>query len=294
MRRSDVREHPLLSLVPPKDQELVRAKAAALSGDPGPSVHGGQLYDRRAVALTVAAMAPTLSVDKLSLLLRYCMWTVALDARLDAPGTSLADVQRTADSVVATVEGDNIHEPELAQLLTDLRCHDPGGRLVSRFTDALCDAVAAGVEHAALSRRVAAGTAMPPVEDYLDLASRDVNYRSVAWALLVLVGAGATGRAAAARLDEATWHACRAVRLANDLRTAAKDLRDKRLNILVLRTRDGRPVTSRDVERWLDQHIHTHSDLLVQASARGLREQSRALENGVRMAVGLYRLAGSD
>jgi hypothetical protein len=288
----DSPEHPLLLLVPAPDRPLVRARTDALCADPTPDLHSGGLYQRRAVALTVAAMAPWLPIDKLALLLRYCLWTVHLDARLDAPladgdaGAGLDDVRRAASSVLAALDGTGDGEPELAAILAGLRAHDWAGDLLAGFTEALRDAVSAGVEHAELSRRVAGGQAPPPAERYLALAARDVNYRSVAVALLLLTAAPGVDP-----FDEAIGHACRAVRLANDLRTAGKDRDDGKLNVLALRTRGGSPVSSRDVERWIDQHVDAHSALLVRASGRGLPAQSRALANSLRMAVGLYRLA---
>jgi hypothetical protein len=238
---------------------------------------------------------------------------VRLDARLDEPGASLADVRRSAASVLATLDGNGDaldgtgdREPELAAILTGLRAHDPtrgqlarhptgrqlahdpAGGLLAGFADALRDAVAAGVEHAELSRRVTDGQPRPTAERYLDLASRDVNYRSVGVALLLLAGAPGVDD-----FDAAIGHACRAVRLANDLRTADKDRDDGKLNVLALRTRQGSQVTPADVGRWIDHHVDAHSALLVGASGQGLREQSRALANSLRMAVGLYRLARS-
>jgi hypothetical protein len=281
-------------------------KADALGIDPTPDFHSGHLYQRRAVALTVAAMAPWLPTDRLALLLRYCLWTVRLDARLDDPDASLDDVRRSAASVLAALDGTGHQEPDLVAILAGLHGHDRSGGRLAGFTDALRDAVAAGVEHAELSQRVADGQTGPSAERYLDLASRDVNYRSVALALLLLVGPNQAGPPTAAgqpaddghldasgHLDEAIGHACRAVRLANDLRTADQDRDDRKLNMLALRTRGGSPVTSQDVERWIDDHVDAHSALLVQASGQGLREQSRALANSLRMAVGLYRLTRS-
>jgi hypothetical protein len=291
---ADGPDHPLLSLVPAADRVRVLAKAHFLLGaDPADRLHSGQLYQLRSVALTVAAMAPWLTIEKLALLLRYCMWTVRLDARLDDPGASLDDVRERAASTLATLDGDD-PEPELAAILAGLRRHDPTGTLLADFTAALRDAVLAGVEHAELSRRVADGQQPPTAEQYLDLASRDVNYRSVAVTLLLLVGPATGGRSAVgSRLEAAIGHACHAVRLANDLSTAGADRADGQLNVLDLHTADGWPVTTGDARRWLDRHVDAHAALLARASRHGLREQCQALANGLRMAVGLYRLAES-
>jgi hypothetical protein len=122
-------QHPLLTLVPAPDRTLVLAKADELA----PDLHSGQLYDRRTVALTVAAMAPWLATNRLALLLRYCLWTVRLDARLDDPDASLVDVRRAAASVREALDGNGDREPELAAILAGLGAHGRTGG----FADAL-------------------------------------------------------------------------------------------------------------------------------------------------------------
>jgi Terpene synthase family 2, C-terminal metal binding len=287
----------MLSLVPPADRALVRTKAWRLCE---PYVHSGQKagqYGARTVAVTVAAMAPMLPDDKLAILFRYCLWTIELDARLDTAGVeearqvagSLRDMLRDAGATGPAGLGTG-----LTGILAGLRAHDPDGWLVDLFVDALCDAATAAVDQAELGRRTAGGQVdAPSAADYLDLASRDVNFRSVALALLILVGERPSRRAFAP-LDEAISLACRAVRLANDLTTAAKDHREKHLNVLALRTRDGARVTYRDVECWIDRYVQAHLDLLAEASTAGLSTSPAALANSLRMAVGLYRLAGSE
>jgi hypothetical protein len=174
---------------------------------------------------------------------------------------------------------------ELAHVLAGLRAYDGAG-LLPRFEAALDDAIAASAALARLSHRVALGREPPPAAgDYLDLAARDVNYRSVALALLLLTADGDGG---VDRLDPALATACRTVRLANDLATAAKDRRDGRLNVLGLRWRGGSPVTADDVDREIDRCMQVHAGLL-----RGTTGAvwTRALVNSLRMAVGLFRLA---
>ena len=163
--------------------------------------------------------------------------------------------------------------------------------MIGRLTAALADAVATGMSQACLSRLVASGATPPPsATEYLEVASRDVNFRSVALALVLLCGERPLPTEAE-RLDRAISVACRAVRLANDHATAGKDRAERRLNVVGLRTDVGVPVTPDDVEYWVDQDVHAHSVLLAAVSHPGLATTTAALANSLRMAVGLYRLA---
>jgi hypothetical protein len=256
----------LFALVPPADRAVVRAKARDLAA----GVATGQgLYRAGSVAVAVAAMAPWLSGDRLALLHRYCRWTVALDAYLDGAGDPVARGLWV----------------ELAGIRAELAGYDRVG-LLAGFGDALGDAVASAHALRSLSARVARGQEpAPSAEEYLDLASRDVNYRSVAVALLLLCGFD--GRLDA--VEPALAWACRAVRLANDLVTVTKDAHEGRLNVLGLRWRSGRPVVGFDVQREIDRCVSIHLRL---AGRLPDVVSARALANSLHMAVGLFRMSG--
>jgi hypothetical protein len=296
----------LLSLVPAADRAtvLVAARRLCVGG-----VHDGLSigsYDLGMVAVTVAAMAPTLTADRLRLLFMYCCATIELDDRLDSQ--PLEQAQRAADRIGELIRSgalaaDADHfEAALLSILDQLRAEDAGAGTFGRLMAALADAAAAGASLTRLSRLVAQGSApLPSAGEYLEVASRDVNFRSVALALVILC-AERRSPAQVDRLDQAITVACRTVRLANDHATAAKDRAERRLNIIGLSADGlgalslsadglGAPVTADDVERWIDHNVQTHAALLAAASSPGLATTTAALANSLRMAVGLYRLA---
>ena len=256
----------LLALVPPADRVLVRAKARTLAAD---APRGNGLYRAGAVAVAVAAMAPWLSRDRLAVLHRYCRWTVALDAYLDGAGHRAAAGLWT----------------EFAGIRAELAGYDRAG-LLRGFEAALDGAVASALALRSLSGQVARGCApAPSAEEYLDLASEDVNYRSVAIALLLLCGFD--GRLGT--VEPALAWACRAVRLANDLATAGKDTQEGRLNVLGLRWRSGRPVVGFDLQREIERCVSVHTRLLGRVPDV---VSARALANSLHMAIGLFTMSG--
>jgi hypothetical protein len=210
-----------------------------------------------AAAAIIAAAAPDLPADRAALLLRYCRWSFALDDRIDgvrhppAPGAPTAAQLGVADLTV-----------ELADIVARFRGMDPDGLITGRFRKALGDVVSAGRAQMRLARAYAAGRCqLPNADAFLDLAGRSVNFRSFAWALLLVQGE-AIGAVDAARIESALWPGARAVRLANDLRTAARDRCEGGLNVLMLRARDGAPVTRDWVTAEIAEQARWHDALL--------------------------------
>jgi hypothetical protein len=287
----------LSSLVPVADRAPVRAKARWLAESARAWAAGEQAdlpsatYDN--LSLVVSAMAPALPREDLLPLVRYGVWTLLFDDRLDATDASAADLRHLQHRVHAVVSGRppvrGFLISRLTHLLADFRDRDRDGFLAARLGAALYDGVSAAVEQVERSRRVAGGVPPPDTEEYLRLASRDVHYRAFAIGLLILVGdrpdAGVVDR-----LDAALVPACTAVRLANDLRSFARDERERRLNILMLRDRDGAWVTVPDIERRIGQLIEAHLRLVGGACDAGTAASQRALADGLRIAVGLYRV----
>jgi hypothetical protein len=222
------------------------------------------------VASVVHDVAPGLDSERLAVLTRYVLWSVRLDDRLDAPGADPAVVRAYAVRVCGLACGDRLAP------LAELRRFDADGRRYRRLVTALCDAVLAGADVARWCADVRAGTEPPPtVERYLTLADRDVNYRGFAYALAILAGSPVDN----AVLDAALVPACRAVRLANDVRSAARDLVAGRLNVLSLCRVDGRPFTEPAVWREVDRCVRRHDTVMADPT----------LSHSLHAAVAIYR-----
>jgi hypothetical protein len=279
----------LASLVSHSEQPIVRAHAARLQRAareqswPGPR----PVQLRRRICFVVAAIAPTLPPRRLSLLARYALWSFPLDDRLDASGLDPDSLVRTRDSVVRVTAGSRAPAGDpllvgLAGVRDELARHDRSGALVDRFAAAVRDAVDAGVEQALLSRAVAGGAAAPPTpERYLALGARATNYRSFAFVLLAVVS-GSLPPATLEQVEPALWHACRAVRLGNDLPSAARDRAQSVLNILDL------GVTRPWVVAEIDRCVRAHDDTL--AAVAGAGAAVPALRRSLRVTVDLFRL----
>lgn len=279
----------LASLVAHDEQPIVRAHAARLQRAareqswPGP--RPAQL--RRRVCFVVAAIAPTLPPRRLSLLARYALWSFLFDDQLDASGSDPDTLARTRDAVVGVAAGRPATAGDpllvgLARILDDLPRHDPSGALVDRFAAAVRDAARAEVEQVLLGRAVAGGAAPPPTpERYLALAARTANYRSFAFVLLA-VAAGPLSSSTLDQIEPALWHASRAVRLGNDLRSVARDRAHCGLNILDLGV--TRPWVVAEVDRW----VRAHDDAL--AALPGAGAAVPALRRSLRVTVDLFQL----
>lgn len=290
----------LWTLVPQRDLPVVLANAARLEHDLGGKAWPEQLRPDpavcRRVSFVVTAIAAQLPYDRLSLLVRYALWTIVLDDELDGPRADPGALNRLCEGVTAVVAGGRGNDPlmmDLAGILGALADHCRAGAVLQQLGLALVDAVACGVEHAALGQAVAAGTTEPPTADqYLEVAARTVNYRSFAYALLALVAGELTGPALD-RLDPALRHASHAIRLGNDLRSVPRDHAEATLNVLGLRTAAGSPVTRRYVHQQIDQHVRAHHDVLGALTGpdhADLDLAAPALIRSLRVSLGLYQL----
>lgn len=286
-----------LVLVPPADRGLVRAGAQALCADlrQWARMVPGHADDRMVERLSaiVAAVAPRLPPARLALLARYALWAVLLDDRLDAPAADpdrLRDLRDRVRDVLGTggAPGDDRLCAALADLVARFRAAGGDPALLEAFTAALRDAVRAGVDQAVLHQQVRAGRRPPPaVGEYLVTATRDVNYRSFAYAVTLLTGAR-PGGAALQAIDRALTPASRAVRLANDLRSVHRDRAAGRFNVLTLRQDHGAPVHPGAVRRAIHGEVRRHDGLLRAAGTAG---HVATLTNSLHVAVGVYRLA---
>ncbi|MEV6522885.1 terpene synthase family protein [Longispora sp. NPDC051575] len=288
---------PVLRLVPVKERVVVKADAARIAADNREwalarvGVSGPKLCDN--LALTVAAIAPGLGVRRLEILVRFSLWTFMFDDRMDDPAAdvdALRAVEASVDQALGVgdraADGGDVLVGTLERLVADLREHDREGVALPRLFDALRDDAAGSLAHALLSRRVAAGAEpLPTVPEYLEFASRSINYRSFALALLLLLG----GRSADTldRLGPALGSACRAIRLANDLRSVERHRREGTLNALLLADPGGAPVTREAVDARVDEQVRLHDGLVGELADTGA---GTALVNSLRISVGMYRL----
>jgi hypothetical protein len=256
------------------------------------------------VTYIVMAIVPHLPPDRLLPLVRYGVWVILLDDRLDDPQTSPGQLQEVVHLVqeatgqplrngADTPNRDSSSSPivdhlrsELAQLVEILRESDPAGAAVARFGEAIRDAVAASVELTRLQRLVETGQSpSPSMRQYLALAAEDINYRSWAWALAIQVATPPTRDLDV--LDFALEPACIAARLANDIPSAGRDRRDRRLNILQLLTPDGAPVTETLIRQHIAALVRQHGALLDRVP--GLSAGSaKALADSLLTTVRLY------
>jgi hypothetical protein len=239
-----------------------------------------RLADR--LAAVIVAIVPEADASRQALLARYSLWTVLLDDRLDEPGADPAVLRALTEhlAAVARPDPDGAGDEPLAQLLVELLGAFRRYGDTARLVEALGDAMRAGVEQASRDPGV-----LPALDDYLAVASRDINYRSFAHALVLLVG-GSRPPAALRAIDAALEPASRAVRLANDLRTVDRDLAADRLNVLSLRHPGGGPVRVATVVRQIADEVRRH-DVLLGAVPDAV--VAAALRNSLHVAIGLYR-----
>lgn len=250
----------------------------------------------RRVCQVVAACAPSSPVPGLFTLVRYALWSVLLDDRLDGPDPDSAALGALRDGVVSALDasapdgaGVDPFLLPLTQCAAQLRQSDRHGAAAEEFASSVVDAVDAAIEHALFGEAVLSGVAAPPtMDDYLPVAARTINYRSFCFGLLAVSG-GVADRADLDVIDRALTPGAAAVRLANDLRSVARDASERTLNALGLRTRAGEPVTTGLVQREIDRQMGVHDQILAELSAPTSELAAPMLIRSLRLSVGLYR-----
>lgn len=284
----------LTAMLPPAEQTRVRRTAELVQAEAVPAVPDAARDSAGRICFVVTAIAPDLPRPELALLVRYAMWSIMLDDDLDARPVRPADLHRVRDLVTGSLAGVPGPRPEplarmLDGILSDLATRDRTGATRARLATALQDATGSGIAHALLADAVARGVApAPSAEGYLVAAARTVNYRSFAYALLIANGA-AMDAAGLDRLDPALWHAAYAVRLSNDLASAARDRTTQTLNVLNLHTHDGRPVRPDQVRQQVARHVRAHHGLLAPWRHHPeLAGPAQALTRCLRLSVDLY------
>jgi hypothetical protein len=290
----------LSMLVPRHERPLVRATAALLFARASQAGDSSPLCRR--TCYVIAAIAPELPLARLSILVRYGVWSVKLDDRIDGAGVDPGALGELRISVAGALAGrsragsgaGDALMTELSGIVEGLTGYDRSGECLAWFGGALQDAVATGIAHATLGQAVAAGEARPPTaEEYLAVAGRTANYDSFGYALLA-VGAGSHSIIELSRVAPALGHGGAALRLGNDLRSVARDRAESTLNVLGLRTAAGSPVTPGYVRGEIERRMWAHDRVLgTLGQERGgpARTLARTLVRSLRTSVRLYRLA---
>ncbi|MET7426789.1 terpene synthase family protein [Dactylosporangium sp. NPDC005555] len=242
----------------------------------------------RRLAEVVTTIAPDLPIAGATVAARYSLWTFLVDDALDdvtVDPVALTELAGRLTTLVRTTAATSAPAPMLdamlAELLAELRLAN-APTLLARFTDALCDAIDAGVEHTLRAQRIQQGHAgAPTVVDYLAVAESHVNYRSFAYLLLILAEAPPAA-VPSPRVDKALVAASRAIRIANDLASVDRDRAAGRLNVLLLRQVDAAGIAA--FERRIDRYVRLHDDLLRDAAEAGV------LRRSLHVAVAVYRV----
>jgi hypothetical protein len=293
--------HPLLQLVPEPDRIRAGVKAVQVGVDNTTwaterlGASGPKLCKNLAYA--GAAIAPRLPRHKLALFNRFTLWTFVIDNMLDDPAAGPDDVRATGNAVrrslaAGSVDGnDNPAVRVLWELIPELAAQH-GEDALTPFADALDDDIAGSIQHSLLSRSVTAGhEPAPTAEDYLPVAARSINYRAVAHVLLLLVlDDPRSWQAHLGTLNDALTAACRAIRLANDLRSVERHRKEGALNVLLLNTAEGAPAQRHDIEKQIEQHVHDHDSALAELPGGTSSAAAAALINSLRVSVGVYRV----
>lgn len=274
-------------LVPLGELPSVRAALAAVRSR-APH-HGLPALDpgtRERVCAVVVSIAPHLATDRLTLLVRYALWSVVLDDRIDTPPPRPAT--RRATTAAGTPDPDPL-PTTLGGILRHLSHYDPTGVAWTRCARTLREAITDGTRHRRLGQAVVAGTRPPPTaEEYLAVAARTVNYLSFAYALLAVTGF-TLAPSHVDRLAPALRHAAYAIRLANDLRSVERDRATGALNVLALYTADHTAVTPRWVRQEITRHCRAHDHALTRRHTQP--PVARALRRSLRTSLALYQLA---
>jgi hypothetical protein len=243
----------------------------------------------RRVCQVVAESAPETPPPRLAIVVRYALWSVILDDRLDGPGPDRAALSALRGALAEAVTPTrpppaDRFAGELRKIVDELAAHAPQG--AARFGAAVLDTVDTSITHTLLGQAGAAGTApAPTVEEYLAVAARTINYHSFGYALLAVAAGRLTGPELAV-VEEALEPGAAAVRLANDLRSLARDRAERTLNVLELRTAAGAALTRAQVADLTDERMRRHDEVLA---ALGPSPAAAMLVRSLRRSVGLYR-----
>lgn len=284
----------VLAQVPRPERSQVRARARRLHGVAARVPDVTRRLRWRA-CVHVAASAPHLAFAELSLLMRCTLWAYRLDDCAEALSDDVPGLVRLRDQVAAVAAGGEVRPVDpllvgLARILCDLSLFDRSGEVVTRFGEAVCDAAGAELDQRRLELAVAAGADPPTVEGYLTVSSRNINYRSYAYALLAVGGYQLT-RAQLRCVDPVLRHASHALRLANDVRGVRQDEACATLNVLGLRTTAGVVATPEFVWAEAERYQRAHDVALRALVSLGVvpAAAAQALARSLALAIGMYR-----
>jgi hypothetical protein len=241
------------------------------------------------LALTVAAIAPTLPYEDVRLLIRLALWLYLLDDRQDDPSATAGELRALERGVGAVLTGEPAPRRDmllgtLAELRTELFARG-AAPVLERWQRSVMAGIAASIEHVLLGRLVSAGRAYAPtVEAYLELAVLHVNYSCFAYPLLSLVRPEPT-QAQLATVERALTYGSLAVRLANDLVSRAREAEQDALNVLQLAIWELAPVRQASVRARIDHAVRAHDELVADLPAA----PAQALTRSLRISIAAYR-----
>jgi hypothetical protein len=200
------------------------------------------------VAELVAAGAPWLDEHALELICRMNLWIFMIDDRFDeagaAEGEALASLAERCGSVASGHPVGRFEDPvlrELGELRRAAALHPLFAIIGRRWADSV-RGVADGMLQEwrwAKLYRAGGGTALPTLSEYMVVAERSIGLLPHVW-LTCLHSGDVSWVQSFAHLERMATVANRCVRLANDLRTAAREAREGGINALVI-LGDGSP-----------------------------------------------------
>lgn len=199
------------------------------------------------IAQQLAASAPFAPVEALTSTLQIGLWIAALDDLLDegqAPQSEVADRLGIFADVAHLPERSD-REDDLARMLFEtynILLQQPlFPALEALWLQALNDHLQGHLaEHAWRSSYRQDRAALPSYEDYLAVGRHTIGFPLIPWTFLLLLGDPSTPQHAA-ELNDMASDAGICLRLANDLRSYERELKEEKINAVVILSRDFLP-----------------------------------------------------
>lgn len=245
-----VRRTPYLAGLPTATRERVRELADRVA--PGlcawaqaqPGVRPERI---RPLALTLAAATPFSGLEALASTAQLNLWIFALDDVFDERGLSVPELRRQGDRYAAIARGAACRDgdDDLATILAGVRADLARYPLFEALGDTWADAVAAMIRDMTREagwqrdRHAGASGRLPSYEQYLAGGRSSVGAPTHIWTALITIGDPSTPAHLPA-LRRLIDPAAMVVRLANDLRSAAKEAGEGKVNSLIILAAEAR------------------------------------------------------
>jgi Terpene synthase family 2, C-terminal metal binding len=259
-----------------------------------------------AIAALVTAAAPWADDDALDLASRMDLWVFMIDDRFDTsgcPGEDLAALAagcgavaeaRTAEARTRTMSRDPILI-ELAKLRRELFGHpmfEIFGRRWANSVSRMADAMLREWRWAK-DFQAAGCAALPPLDEYLEIGQDSVGVMPHIW-LTCITSGDVSCVHHLPYLDRMAKIASRSVRLANDLRSAAREASEGGINALVVLTRAQSPegATQCDATSRIEARIARDLARLETLRSHSVTDTGRAESSIAAVARYLCRFYG--